>query len=370
MATLRIRIDGSGPVALAFALFADRLLGRDVSIAMPTIAPHATPAALAMRPLAISHGTRLLLERVMTFPSDAAPIERIDIALSGLPGRMRLDAAELHQPALGWVVRHGRLLAALQDALGAAGQPAGTMDHSNAAHEKSFDVLVVADGDPGEDAELVPHGQSAVLAEVAADRGSRGLAVERFTPEGPLALLPLPAQRAMPARWALVWCADSAIAEARTALPAAQFEHALQQAFGDAFGTLTLASDRIAVPLVRRARRTLVRERIVWIGNAAQALHPVAGQGLNLGVRDAFELAQALARAAQRDEPPAAALAHYASRRASDRASMMRITDALARGLQGPLVRPLQSLVLAALDALPAARSALARGFMHGFVRL
>ena len=367
MAALRIRIDGSGPVALAFALFVDRLLGPDVSILMPSVAAqsaHPAPAALAARPLAISHGTRLLLERVAAFPAEAAPIERIDIALSGLPGRMRLDAAELRQPALGWVVRHGRLLGALHDALSTLARPDDASDAADA------DVQVIADGDLGEDAELLLHGQSAVLAEVAADRGSAGPAVERFTPEGPLALLPLPAQPAMPARWALVWCADSELSEARAALPEARFEQALQQAFGEAFGALTLASERTVAPLARRARRVLVRERTVWIGNAAQALHPVAGQGLNLGVRDAFELADALARTAQRNEPPAVALARYARRRVADRASIMRITDALARGLQAPLVRPLQSLILAVLDALPPARGALARGFMHGFARL
>ena len=383
---LDIRIAGSGPVALAFALFARRLLGPHATLALDAAAA-APPPALAARPLAISHGSRLLVERVARFPPDAAPIRRIDIALSGLPGRVRLTADELDVPALGWVVRHGRLVQALRDALGA--QPAAAT--AAAAADRSHDprdrpdadrghgpgdgandglrdaVQVVADGDTGDDADVRGHGQSAVLAEVTASQGAAGVAIERFTPDGPLALLPLPAEPGRPVRWALVWCADTALSDQRAALPRDAFEQALQRAFGDAFGTLALAAEPASVPLARRMRRAVAQGRMVWIGNAAQALHPVAGQGLNLGLRDAHELAGALGRAVQAGTPPEAALAAYARTRTADRGSMAFVTDALATGLRAPLVRPLQSAALALLDGTPALRTAVARGFMVGF---
>ena len=363
MSPIALRVGGAGPVALAFALFARRLLGPHAAIAFEQAASP-VPAALAARPLAISHGSRLLVERVARFPAEAAPIRRIDIALSGLPGRVRLAAEDLQVPALGWVVRHGRLVQALRDALG-PGWP--TVQAATAADPTDAAVQVVADGDPGADAEVLAHGQSAVLSEVTASQGTAGLAVERFTPQGPLALLPLPPAPGQPARWALVWCADTAVSDARAALAPAAFEQALQEAFGDAFGRLGLAAERLSVPLVRRTRRVLAQGRTVWIGNAAQSLHPVAGQGLNLGLRDAYELAEGLARAAQAGEPPEAALARHARRRLPDRASMTWITDALASKLRAPLARPVQSAALALLDATPALRAAVARGFMFGF---
>ena len=363
--TLRVVLRGSGPVALAFALFAERLLGPELSIDLPAL-PDAPPApALAARPLAISHGTRVLLERVLRFPDDAAPILGIDIALAGLPGRTRLSAADLALPALGWVVRYGRLWGALRE----AAQDRGLLGATAGAEMRPDTVEVVADGDTGEDARVRLEGEAAVLAEVIPERGAAGLAIERFTRQGPLALLPLPVVPRTPARWALVWCSDEALATRRVELSQPAFEEALEQAAGDTFGRLRLADAPLRVQLSSRARRELVKGGTVWIGNAAQALHPVAGQGLNLGMRDAYELADSLARGHQRGLAAPMALADYARRRAADRDSMLRVTDLLATALRAPLARPLQSVALAVLDVTPGLRNAVARGFMNGFVR-
>ena len=375
---LRVVLRGSGPVALAFALFADRLMGPELSIALPALPEEPIAPALAARPLAISQGTRLLLERVMRFPDEAAPIQGIDIALAGLPGRTRLAAADLELPALGWVVRYGRLWEALREAArtrglveasGSAADDSGSAGGAGSVAALHESVEVVADGDPGEDARVRLDGEAAVLAEVIPERGVQGAAIERFTRHGPLALLPLPVVPRTPARWALVWCSDEALAAQRADLPQPAFEDVLERAAGEIFGRLHLVESPQCVPLASRARRELVQGHTVWIGNAAQALHPVAGQGLNLGMRDAYELAESLARGHQRGLTAALALAEYARRRSADRGSMLRVTDLLATALRAPLGRPLQSVALAVLDVTPTLRNAVARGFMHGFVR-
>jgi 2-octaprenyl-6-methoxyphenol hydroxylase len=118
--------------------------------------------------------------------------------------------------------------------------------------------------------------------------------------------------------------------------------------------------------MVRRARRELVAGNEVWIGNAAQSLHPVAGQGLNLGLRDAFELASVLGEARAGRCNLGLALERYRSRRRLDRGSTITLTDTLARIFSLAPLRPLQSVTLSAIDAVPAARTALARQFMYG----
>lgn len=354
MRPLALRVDGQGPVALAFALFVRRLLGPAARLSMDAPAP--VPEALATRPIALSHASRLLLERVAPFPAASAPIGRIDIALSGHAGRIRLDAASHGTPALGWVVRHGTLVQALRAALPASDDP---------FHEP--DLHVVADGDTGPHAQRHEHGQSALVAEVHAPDAPPDLAVERFTPEGPLALLPLPGGEA--GMKTLVWCAPHALAKARAALSPADFQAALQAAFGEGTGALAVRSAPLLVPLARSLRADTVEGRRVHIGNAAQALHPVAGQGLNLGVRDAWELASGLARGHVQGLPVESVLALHARRRRSDRDTMVAATDFLATGLAHPVLRPVQSALLAVVDALPPLRRAATRGFMGGWPR-
>jgi 2-octaprenyl-6-methoxyphenol hydroxylase len=121
------------------------------------------------------------------------------------------------------------------------------------------------------------------------------------------------------------------------------------------------------VPMFRRARRQLVQGRQVWIGNAAQALHPVAGQGLNLGIRDAFELAQQLGNAHAAGTDMLAALQAYARQRRTDRSLSIGLTDALARMFSLDLIRPFQSIALGALDLSPNLRRLVASHFMFGW---
>jgi len=361
-AALRLRVIGSGPVALAFAAFARRQGVRADAIAIAR-ADAPTPPALAARVLALSLGSWQLLARIARMPA-AAPIEAVDVAVSGLPGRTRITARELGVPALGHVVRYGALLDALARAVAGLGVVARADEAGADAHEPA--LVVHAEGDTGEGASELAFEQSALLAEVRSEPdappGAAGTAFERFADHGPLALLPLPEPR----RHALVWCDLPAETERRAALPPQALAAELQQAFGWRIGRLSIAGPASVALLVRRARRDLVAGREAWIGNAAQALHPVAGQGLNLGIRDAFLLARCVGDALDAGTDAAPALARYARERRIDRNGTIAVTDALARVFSVRPLRPLQSLTLTALDLLPPAREGLARQFMFG----
>ena len=352
------RVVGAGPVALAFALFLVRRGVPASAIALDP-APRAdapVPPALGARTLALSHGSRQLLERIAA-PPVAGTIERVEVSLLGHAGRTRIAAADLRVPALGHVARYGALVATLREA---------ALAHRWAAPGAGAAPLVVhAEGDAGEDAEVREFDQSALLGEVQAPRADPALhatAFERFTPDGPLALLPLPE----PSRWALVWCDRAERCAARRAADAATLSVELQARFGDALGPLRVEGPLAVAPLARRARRDTVRGVEAWIGNAAQSLHPVAGQGLNLGLRDAFELADALAPVRLRGAPLAAALDAWRRRRRADRSVTIALTDLMASSFTWPLARPLQSPLLAALDAIGPLRRPLAAQLAFG----
>jgi 2-octaprenyl-6-methoxyphenol hydroxylase len=353
-----IQVTGSGPVALAFALFALRQ-GVDRRRLRLERRDEPLPAALAARQLALSLGSWQLLQRIARPPA-AAPIATVDVSVTGLPGRTRITAAQMRAPALGYVVRYAALLEALRD----AARSAGLFDLPDPGEGEASPagLRIHAEGDAGEDASVLEFDQAALLAEVEAGNAHGTTAWECFTPEGPLALLPLPEPR----RYSLVWCAAPAQSRRRAALdPAAQAAE-LQEAFGWPLGRLAIASPCLVAPMVRRTRREVVRGDEAWIGNAAQALHPVAGQGLNLGLRDAFELARSLAEAAAEGLAADAALRRFAQARRADRLGTIGLTDALARIFTVAPLRPLQSVALAALDLAPPARSALARRLMFG----
>jgi 2-octaprenyl-6-methoxyphenol hydroxylase len=353
----QILVTGSGPVSLACALFLVRrgVAPARVGFGRAAAAGDPVPAALAARALAISHGSRQLLDRIAAFPA-AGRIAGVDVSLAGHAGRTRIAATDLGVPALGHVVRYGALVQALHEA--AARLPWAAPDDGAA-------VRIHADGDPGDDADTRAFDQSALLGEVLAPESGEqaaAIAYERFTDAGPLALLPLPEPR----RRALVWCDTDARCAARLALPREALEAALRERFGPALGPLRIDGPLSVAPLARRMRRRLEAPGEVWIGNAAQTLHPVAGQGLNLGLRDAFELAAALADAGRSGASLRVALAAYRRSRGADRTLTVALTDLMAGSFTWPLARPLQSPLLAALDMVPALRRPLAVQLMFG----
>ena len=283
------------------------------------------------------------------------------------------------------MLRYGQLVAPLQQAWVAAtqrepqrlasrfGTPVGACKaladgiELDAGIAERFDLAVIAEGGvfAGQVRKALAHDyrQTAWVGTVTLEGGTPGLAVERFTRHGPLALLPLPALPDAPRQAALVWCVASDDDPVR-GLDAAQRIAVLNTLLPDGCGRLSDISPLKDFALGLNAERTLVEGRSVRIGNAAQTLHPVAGQGLNLGLRDAFELVQALRAGSDIDQ----ALRRVEWSRAADRWSMIAATDLLARAFTWgvPGVAAARGLGLALLQAAGPLKSQLARRMMFG----
>jgi 2-octaprenyl-6-methoxyphenol hydroxylase len=218
----------------------------------------------------------------------------------------------------------------------------------------------------GIEAQVADYGQVAVIANLTADRPHHDVAYERFTPSGPIALLPLAS-----GDWGVVWTLTPERAAEALVWDDARFLDELQRCFGWRAGRFTRVGRRTSYPLKLTRAAAATAERLVLIGNAAQSLHPVAGQGFNLGLRDAATLAELLVdRAAQcaaggtRFDPGAAdVLAEFAQRRADDRGGVTRFTDGLVRlfGDARPGVGFARDLGLLLFDLSPTAKAALAR---------
>jgi 2-octaprenyl-6-methoxyphenol hydroxylase len=223
------------------------------------------------------------------------------------------------------------------------------------------------------------YGQTAVITQVTPERLHDGVAYERFTQNGPIAILPAPEGRV-----GVVWTLEPADAERVMALPDAAFLDELQRAFGWRLGRFVRVGERHAYPLALTRAEAAEAPRVAIIGNAAQGLHPIAGQGFNLGLRDAATLAEVIADsldAASHPEAPeadpgrAALLASYADWRRHDRRALIAFTDGLVRLFASPFapVRALRGLGLVLFDLSPTAKSALSRlslGFAPRLPRL
>jgi 2-octaprenyl-6-methoxyphenol hydroxylase len=339
-----ILIRGAGPVGCALALAL-----QDSGLQARLLDRQGAPAGF--RPITLSYASRLILERVGVWDELAAtPIETILVSQSGGFGRTLMEASDAGVPHLGYVLDYSTLTAALR---------AKASRFLINEEETAAQCTVHAEG-VAQDAEEIRYSQDAVVALVTTEPAARAAAFERFTPEGPLALLPLAG------RYAVVWSASPQRARALAEAPQAEFLAALAAAAGRKPGRPLAVEGRAVHPLALRVRAARVAQRAVYIGNAAQTLHPVAGQGLNLGLRDAWELAQ-IWRDAQ-DPGDAALLARYAARRRLDAGATIRVTDWMARGFTGSsrLSRAARGLALSALDVLPGPRRFFARRMIYG----
>lgn len=377
MALLDVAIVGGGPVGAALAV-----LCADAGLGLAVLEARAAPSG-DRRILALSHATQERLAEARAWPGEAAtPIAEIHISQRGGPGRTLLEAREQGIPALGYTVPYAALEAALEARMREAGvavrfgarcdrielaQEAASV-HLASGETVGARLLVLADG--GANAGKIPgvafhekdYGQQALVGFVRADRPHGGRAYERFTPEGPIALLPV-AQR-----YALVWTGTPERTAERMALDERGFLAELQAAFGDRAGAFAAIEGRATFPLKLRTVNTPVALRTAIVGNAAQALHPIAGQGLNLGLRDAAALAALL-----RETPVARIgdhemLAAYRARRRRDASRGVAFTDLLVSAFADGRRIPTwgRGLVLAALDALPPARRWFAERMIHG----
>ena len=415
-----VTIVGAGPVGLALAgWLARRSVTRALKIALVD-AREPEDSVADPRAIAVSHGSRMILEP-LSWLADATAIQRIHVSQRGHFGRTLIDRSEHGLPALGYVLRYGSIVHGLAEAVRAtpvhrfhstsAAAPtqeldgvtlpietagvtrrlrtrilvnaegglfgdqkagkrkSGTNADKNTEEKADADADETTGKDTGKNAGRSvaekgsrDYGQTALVGTVSVSAPQPHAAWERFTSQGPIALLPMGGVRG--ADYALVWCCAPDEAARRAQLPDDAFLHELGDAFGDRMGRFTQIRGRASFPLGLNAVDTLVNGHVVAIGNAAQTLHPVAGQGLNLGLRDAHALADALSA----EGPTPLALATFAQRRALDRRLTIGATDTLARLFTvdfAPLAI-MRGLALTALEFAPPVKTALARQMMFG----
>jgi 2-octaprenyl-6-methoxyphenol hydroxylase len=283
------------------------------------------------RSTAIALGSRHLLETLgvwQDLAADACPISKIQVSDRGHPGAARLNATNEQVPALGYVLENRRLGQTLLQALQsyaevtfccpaevvAAEAISGGMrieyQYEGKSHCCDSRLLVVADGGRSGlcqqlqlDRQTLPYQQSALIANLSLDRPHQQVAYERFTTEGPMALLPLTDDAQGRPRSALVWSVPLAETDEWLAIDDTEFLRRLQRQFGYRAGRFITLGERYAYPLQRVLAAEQVRSGLAVLGNAAHALHPVAGQGFNLALRGAMVLAQEVlhAQAEQRE---------------------------------------------------------------------
>lgn len=364
-------IVGAGPVGMTLHLAL--AAGGRKSLLLdrrPQQAQQADPRALAL-----SHGARQLLEQINSWPARAAtPIETIHVSQKDGFGRTLIDRAEYDLPALGYVVRYRDLAGALAANLAAdavlaeaeildiaPGEDCVTVTLRHAGQTRTIQtrLLVHAEGTPGDDpaVKVSDYEQHAVICEVTPTPGHAKRAWERFTPDGPLALLPLGNE------YSIVFTLPPAKADAVMALDNTAFIAALQQQFGTRM-RFANPGKRSRFPLALRLRDTLVKGNEVWIGNTAQTLHPVSGQGFNLGIRDAWQLAEIVLK----NGVDRSSLENYAASRRLDRRGSVFFTDQIVRAFSndfGPL-KLARGLGLLALDLCPPARHFVAKRMIWG----
>jgi len=344
------------------------------------------------RSTALSFSSRLVYQDIGVWEQLEAwlcAIERIHVSSRGRFGSTVLNAADHDWPALGYVVENPWLGSALARALCTQGRvelasPAQVVGaHPRGAkvclqldeqdgRQLDAGLLVVADGahSPlckalGVGAKTRPYEQHALVANVATDRAHEGCAFERFTDEGPLAMLPLLPAPGADHRSALVWTLPGQRAEQLASCDPREFLDSLQKRFGYRLGRLHQVGQRYTYPLALVQSAEQVRQGVVVMGNAAHALHPVAGQGFNLALRDIAELAAVLAQgvAAGRAIGDLCVLERYRRRQRTDQARTIFFSDRVP-GLfmyRDPLLGIVRDLALSGLDLLPGMKREFAR---------
>jgi 2-octaprenyl-6-methoxyphenol hydroxylase len=372
-----VAIVGAGPVGAALAALLVTA-GRSVRVLEARTAP-----SRDARTLALSHASRERFEEAGGWPAaGATPITEIHVSQKGGPGRTLITAAGQGLPALGYTVAYAALEEALENRLAALGtevswgaaceaiELGAQVARVRLSGGRSLEarLLVLADG--GANARRIPglayaekdYGQVAITGPVRADRPHRGRAYERFTALGPVALLPVGD------RYALVWTATPAEAQRILALEEAAFLAELQAHFGDRAGRFVAAGPRAAFPLKLRTINTPVALRTVIAGNAAQAMHPIAGQGLNIGLRDAASLAALLAADPAGDPGAGAVLEAYRGERRRDAGRGVAFTDFLVGAFMDErrIVSWGRGAALTLLDLVPPARRWLADRMIGG----
>lgn len=346
-----IVVVGGGPVGsvLALALQANNI---NVTIleARAKGASHSDQRALAL-----SYGSRVILEQLGVWSqleSKATAINSIHISQKGSFGRTKLDAQEHNQPALGYVLSYGVLSAALDEALSnnaqvrllyqaeasdikpAADMTTVTYTLNKMPQSMASTLVVLADGGrslgeiEGITRETKVYGHDALVTKVQCELPHNNIAYERFTPMGPVALLPNgPSYDSK--EFSLVWTGKQEVVAELMTLDDATFLHRLHVHFGDRVGQFSQVEKRMYFPLKMASLKPTFASHLVVIGNAAQTMHPVAGQGFNVGLRDAWQLAAMLNNAVATDIGSVSMLSAYQATRSQDTKRGLMFTDFL-----------------------------------------
>lgn len=386
MSALAITIVGGGPVGATLAL---ALLARDI----PCTVLEARPPGAAdhdRRALALSGATRTILQRLALWQPllpEITPIRTIHVSQRGSFGRTLLRAEEHGLDALGYVVSYGALSRVLAQALARcpaadvryeaevqAVVPGSTatrilLRHDGRQSQIDSALAVLADGGrslsdvPGLQRVTREYGHDALVTRVSAELGHENIAYERFTPDGPVALLPNGVRE-----FSLVWTGRREDVARLLALDDAAFLAALHAHFGDRVGRFLTVGRRLTFPLKLSRLKSVTHSHLVVVGNAAQTMHPVAGQGFNVGLRDAWELSERLAASDPAEWGSPAMLRGYAAGRQRDTRSGLLFTDFLVNVFSNDLVgvSELRSAGLGLLQALAPARRLLVRKMSFG----
>lgn len=385
-----VAIAGGGLVGASLALALSQL---DLKVVLVEAHPFGSVGQPSFddRTTALSNGSRRIFEGIGVWPlieREATPIRRIHISDRGRFGFARLDAKEQGLAALGFVVINRTLGAALWHRLAAQAVTVVAPARVTAVELKeglrtlqcqlsdtqslSIDakLVIAADGArsavreaAGIGAQTWDYDQMALVSNVFTQRFHDHVAYERFTAEGPLALLPMSEGRS-----GLIWTLQPDLAATVSKLDDAAFLARLQDTFGFRLGRFTRVGARQLYPLSLTRSDEHVGPRLAVVGNAAQALHPIAGQGFNLGLRDAASLAEVLADALAQnstafDAGDGLLLDRYRAWRAADRSRIVGFTDGLVRLFTQPFgpAKLLRDVGLLAFDLMPAAKDAMSQ---------
>ena len=387
MSRVQLAIIGGGLVGASLALALHqgaRERGWKIVLIEPFAPGNSYQPSYDARSSALSYGTQQIYQRLGLWPALSAraePIAQIHVSDRGRFGATRLLAADEGVPALGYVVENAWLgqclwqaldadvvgwrcpdeviqLEALDDGYRLTLKEGATLD---------CDLAVLADGGRsglreqlGIEVKTTPYRQTALIANISTAEAHGGQAFERFTEDGPMALLPLSEGRS-----ALVWTRSNEDAKALATMPERDFLAALQQAFGYRLGALTQVGARHLYPLSLVEASEQARPNLVLLGNAAHSLHPIAGQGFNLSLRDVLTLAEALLANPQ---PPGdfTVLQDYLRRQRLDQDLTVGFSDQVTRlfSTSQPLLAAGRNLGLLGLDLLPPAKHWFARQAM------
>jgi len=378
---------GGGPVGLVLALSLQQA-------GVPVTVLEGQPAGAMAgdhRALALSYGTRQVLEQLGIWPllaSAVTAIETIHVSQQKGFGRTQLKAHEHDLPALGYVVSYGALMQALDTRIAQSAANiviqyqapvTGLEVHASAAEidyqteagaiqRLSTPLAVIADGGrslasiPGLVRDTKHYGHDALVGLVHTEQAHRNIAYERFTPRGPMALLP------NGEHFSLVWTGEQPYIDEIAALDDKAFLQALHEAFGDRVGRFLQVGKRLRFPLKLSKLEQTFSAHCVVIGNAAQTMHPVAGQGFNVGIRDAVALAKNVSATQAPEWGAAHRLAAYHQSRQRDTGRGLQFTDFLVNVFSNDLIGVglLRGAGLGALSMLPSARRLLVNKMSYG----